>query len=810
MIAEIALEKTSYSFDKLFSYFVPSDMKVEPGMRVRVPFGNGNKSKIGIVFKVQDVNPIGTDKLKGIIDKIDNEPVLSRELLTLADWMTKKYFCTYEEAVRVLLPSGLTQKLIFSYSLNSEINSEFSEFDLSELQQKIIKRAKRGSFNSNYIINTLKLDDTNEDLTRLVENGILIKKQDTIQKISDAKDKMVIAKEYDVSALKSKQQKKVYEFISSCETATVNEITYFVGCTKSVIDRLIACGAAEYFFAEKFRRPTVTADRVKSSGEFDLNESQRAVYDKICDSYSKGENKPVLLNGVTGSGKTSVYIALARKVISEGKQAIILVPEISLTSQTVQLFKNSFGDKVAVLHSKLSVAERYDEWKRCKKGEALIAVGTRSAVFAPFDNIGLIAVDEEHDKSYKSDKSPRYDARQIAIVRASRTKAICLLASATPSVESSYQAESGKFLYCHMNSRYGNADLPEVEIVDALDSDDLNNDLSVRTKFLLKKNLADKKQSIVLINRRGYHSFVRCTECREVRLCPNCSVSLNYHYDNNKLLCHYCGYSEDFSVTCPVCHQNSLSTYGTGTQHIEETLRAFIPEARVLRIDSDSVSLRNNLDDLLDDFASRKYDIMVGTQMVSKGLNFENVTLVCVLNVDQMLYAEDFGCGERTFDLITQVIGRSGRGKYKGTALIQTEQPGNAYIQLAKNQNYTDFYRLEIDFRRKLLYPPFCDINVIGFSSADETLVKTAPISFAKLMAEVFRERLPNHPIRIYPPTEASVYKMGRRFRYKIIIKTKSNKQYRELLSDVYRSFLNLREFKNVSVFIDTNPSDNY
>lgn len=783
-------------------------MKVEAGMRVRVPFGNSNKSKIGIVFRVRQKNETDSGRLKNLLDVIDDNSVLSEELLTIADWMTKRYFCTYEEATRVLIPNGLSQKLIFTYQFNPDV--VFNDNDLSDFQTKLIRRAKKSNFNSNYIVNTLKSDDSNEELLQLVEKKILIKTQDTIQKVSDAADKMISAKEYDSSMLKSKQQKKAYEFIRNCETVTVNEVAYFVGCTKGVLDKLVSCGAAEYSLKEKFRRPSVTAERAKSSEEIILNELQLEVYNKICDSYDKTENRPILLNGITGSGKTSIYIKLAEKILFEGKQAIILVPEISLTSQTVQIFKNAFGDKVAVLHSGLTVAERYDEWKRCKNGEADIVVGTRSAIFAPFDNIGLIVVDEEHDKSYKSDKNPRYDARQIAILRASRTKAICLFASATPSVESSYQAQLGNYVSCHLNSRYGNADLPEVEVVDALDSDGIQNDLSARTRFLLKKNLNDNKQSIILINRRGYHSFVRCTECREVKLCPNCSVSLNYHFDNNKLVCHYCGYIEDYSSTCPHCHQNSMSTYGTGTQRIEESLREFIPEARILRVDSDSVSLRNNLDELLDEFADHKYDIMVGTQMVSKGLNFENVTLVCVLNIDQMLYADDYSCNERAFDLITQVIGRSGRGRYKGIALIQTEQPENAYIQLAKNQNYSDFYKLEINFRHTLLYPPFCDINVIGFVSSDETLVKFSPIKFTNFLTEALKERLPFHPIRIYPPTEASVYKVGNKFRYKIIIKTKCNKQYRTLLSEVYKNFLNDKEFKRVSVFIDTNPSENY
>lgn len=783
-------------------------MKVEAGMRVRVPFGNSNKSKIGIVFRVRQKNETDSGRLKNLLDVIDDNSVLSEELLTIADWMTKRYFCTYEEATRVLIPNGLSQKLIFTYQFNPDV--VFNDNDLSDFQTKLIRRAKKSNFNSNYIVNTLKSDDSNEELLQLVEKKILIKTQDTIQKVSDAADKMISAKEYDSSMLKSKQQKKAYEFIRNCETVTVNEVTYFVGCTKGVLDKLVSCGAAEYSLKEKFRRPSVTAERAKSSEEIILNELQLEVYNKICDSYDKTENRPILLNGITGSGKTSIYIKLAEKILFEGKQAIILVPEISLTSQTVQIFKNAFGDKVAVLHSGLTVAERYDEWKRCKNGEADIVVGTRSAIFAPFDNIGLIVVDEEHDKSYKSDKNPRYDARQIAILRASRTKAICLFASATPSVESSYQAQLGNYVSCYLNSRYGNADLPEVEVVDALDSDGIQNDLSARTRFLLKKNLNDNKQSIILINRRGYHSFVRCTECREVKLCPNCSVSLNYHFDNNKLVCHYCGYIEDYSSTCPHCHQNSMSTYGTGTQRIEESLREFIPEARILRVDSDSVSLRNNLDELLDEFADHKYDIMVGTQMVSKGLNFENVTLVCVLNIDQMLYADDYSCNERAFDLITQVIGRSGRGRYKGIALIQTEQPENAYIQLAKNQNYSDFYKLEINFRHTLLYPPFCDINVIGFVSSDETLVKFAPIKLTNSLTEALKKELPYHPIRIYPPTEASVYKVGNKFRYKIIIKTKCNKQYRTLLSEVYKNFLNDKEFKRVSVFIDTNPSENY
>ena len=806
MIAEIALEKTVYSFDMLFSYRIPEGMRIYPGMRVKVPFGRGNVSRLGIVFNVRDNSVKDSRRLKNVLAVLDKEPVISSELIAVAQWMTKRYFCTFDEALRVILPKGAFQELVYSYSYSG---IDYDEADFSKLQNRMLKRAKKSNFNSHSLKSTYKISDDSQELNELIEKGLLFKEEVSIQKVGDATDKMVAVKEYDTSKLTAKQR-EAYEFIQNSEAATVGEVTYFVGCTDVVINNLVKQNAAEFFLREKYRRPNVTANRVKRSNDIFLNELQSKVFNDISDSYHKQENKPILLNGITGSGKTSVYIKLAEMVLSEGKQAIILVPEISLTSQTVQTFRNAFGDKIAILHSGLSVAERYDEWKRCKHGEATIAVGTRSAVFAPFDNIGLIVIDEEHDKSYKSDKNPRYDARSIAILRTARTKAICLLASATPSITSSYHAEKGDYLYCSMNSRYGNADLPTVDIVDSLDNDDFTTELSARTKFLLKKNFSENHQSIILINRRGYHSFVRCSECREVLTCPKCSVSLNYHYDNNKLMCHYCGYTTDFTPTCPSCHQNTMGTSGVGTQRIEENLRELIPEARVLRIDSDSVSLRHNLDEMLDEFAEQKYDIMIGTQMVSKGLNFENVTLVCVLNVDQMLYSDDYNCNERAYDLITQVVGRAGRGRYKGMALIQTEQPENIYIRLAKEQNYDAFYKLEKSFRQSMLYPPFCDINVIGFSSRNEAAVRMAPNLFVNTFTKLLREKLPKHPVRIYSPVEASLYKLNDKYRYKVTIKSRSTKQYRELLSEAYKACLKSPEFNDVSMFIDTNPGENF
>ena len=484
-----------------------------------------------------------------------------------------------------------------------------------------------------------------------------------------------------------------------------------------------------------------------------------------------------------------------------------MVPEISLTSQTIRQFRRWFGDGIALLHSGLSLGERLDEWKRVRRGEASIVVGTRSAVFAPVNNLGLVVIDEEQEHTYQSESSPRYDAREVARYRCWKQGAFCLLSSATPSVETTRMAQEKKFGFHKLSDRFGQAVLPQVELVD-MNQDAPSGDASFGKTLAraLKENFQEGKQSILLLNRRGYHTFATCQTCHEVVSCPHCSISLTYHSANGRLMCHYCGYSVPYSRYCPSCGSDTVTFRGAGTQKAEEQLQALLPEARVLRVDTDSVAAKYSLEKKLDQFAKGEYDVMVGTQMVAKGLDFENVTLVGVLSADQSLYSDDFRSNERTFDLLTQVVGRAGRGKYPGRAIIQTYAPENPVLHLAAQQDYFGFYRQEILFRQAMLYPPFVDILVIGFVGEKEALVKQGANAFLRDLGQLAREEYSDLPLRVLQPSPAAVAKVSNKYRYKLLVKCRNTPRLREMISRLLVQFASQREFQQVTAYADPNP----
>lgn len=494
-------------------------------------------------------------------------------------------------------------------------------------------------------------------------------------------------------------------------------------------------------------------------------------------------------------------------VLTVGKGVIVTVPEISLTPQTLAVFTAAFGDTVAVFHSGLSVGERMDEWKRVRTGRAKIVVGTRSAVFAPVQNLGLIVMDEEQESTYKSESTPRYHARDIAKFRVNYNRAYCLLCSATPSVESYYMAQSGKYRYHALHHRYGDAVVSTVQLVD-MNNEDLYRGkpmISMALARAVSENIRAGRQSILLLNRRGYHTYAVCKDCKTVAACPNCSISMTYHAANNRLMCHYCGHSEPAYVRCKACG-GELTFSGGGTQKAENQLREAFPEARILRVDTDTTANKYALEKKLNAFANGEYDIMIGTQMVAKGLDFENVTLVGVLSADQSLYSDDYRSNERTFDLLTQVVGRAGRGRYRGTALIQTHVPENPYLHLAAAQDYESFFETEIRFRRAMLYPPFADLLQIGFVGEKEDTVRAAAEHFSALLAETFRRDYPNLPLRLLRASAASVSRMGGKYRYKIIMKYKNSKAFRDAIAMLLSAFSSDKRFLSVTAYADPNP----
>ena len=517
-----------------------------------------------------------------------------------------------------------------------------------------------------------------------------------------------------------------------------------------------------------------------------------------------------MLYGITGSGKTSVFLALIDEVIKEGRQVIVMVPEISLTPQMMAIFKGRYGSDIAIFHSALSAGERRDEYKRVKDGVVKIVVGTRSAVFAPLDNIGLIVIDEEQEHTYKSESAPKYHTKDVARYRAGKHSALLLLSSATPSVESYAAAKRGKYSLEVLPERYGEAVLPDVSVIDMKAERQAGNKYNLSSELLerLEQNLKDKKQSILLINRRGYNTFVACDSCGGVVTCPSCSISLTYHSANNRLMCHYCGYSVPFTKVCPDCGKEDVRYAGYGTQRIEKEIEELLPEARVLRMDTDSTSSRYSFEKNIIDFGDGKYDIMLGTQMVAKGLNFENVTLVGVINADQQLNNDDFKSQERTFDLLTQVVGRSGRGKNKGTAVIQTLTPENNIIRLAQQQDYDGFYDNEIIIRKVMVYPPYCDMCTVCFVSENEVKALNASRDFLSELKRTTAEEYSDVKIIVLGPMPPRVSKINNKFRYRIIIKCKNNKRFRNMLSNLLISFGKNKKYSDVSFVADINPEN--
>jgi primosomal protein N' (replication factor Y) len=605
----------------------------------------------------------------------------------------------------------------------------------------------------------------------------------------------------------TQKQKSVVNLLRDIGSGFVKEVCYFTGVTPAVVSTLVKRGVVELFDNEIYRSPM--KNRVsRDDEEIILSDEQNIAFVNLLKEYNDSEKHVSLLYGVTGSGKTKVFLRLIDEVIKDGKGVIMMVPEISLTPQMLDLFYSRYGNEIAVFHSALSMGERLDEWKRVKNGEAKIALGTRSAVFAPFENLGLIIMDEEQEHTYKSEMSPRFHARDVAKFRTNYHNSLLLLASATPSVESYTYAKQGRYSLNVLTERYGNAVLPEVETIDTSRGENAlaEGNLTVDLAKALAENYKNKKQSILLLNRRGYNTFASCTSCKTVMTCPNCSISLNYHTRNGRLMCHYCGYSTPFTDVCPSCGERSVKFSGTGTQKIEEELKEVLPEARILRLDTDTSSSRYAFENSLKAFADGEYDIIVGTQMVAKGLDFPSVTLVGVISVDQMLFNDDYKSAERTFSLLTQVVGRSGRGDEKGRAVIQTSFPENEIIRFSVKQDYDAFYNTEINIRKAMIYPPYCDICTVGFVSQDEVKASAASKYFLNKIKELNAEQFSDVQLIVLGPIAPHVAKVGGKYRFRIIIKCRNNKRTREMISSLLKDFASNSSFNGVSAIADMNP----
>ncbi len=810
LVAKVAVEGLVYHFDAPYSYKIPAELegKASAGCRVMVPFGNSNRKKQGLILSVESFSEAENQgKLKSITGVLDNKPLFDAEMLSLVFWLKETTFCTLFEAAKSMLPAGIGLNYVVSFMANNIDEAsvgklkedEASVYNYLKDNCKYVKKEK--------ILADLGLDSDSKILENLVKKGVLITNVDAKRKTGDltVKNVRLAVSESEAEELLPKltaKQKSVFRLLIDIGGASVKEVCYFTGVTSAVVNAIVKKGYAELYDSEIYRKPKYEKSQQKAKSP-ELTGSQNKAFNELLSQYKSGKGSASLLFGVTGSGKTQVFLKLIEEVVNDGKDVIVMVPEIALTPQTLSIFYSHFGDKVAVFHSALSAGERIDEWKRVKNGEAKIAIGTRSAVFAPFSNLGLIVIDEEQEHTYKSEMNPRYHARDVARFRCAYNNALLLLSSATPSIESYKNAVDGKYTFIKLTERYGKAVLPDVVTVDISDT---KGPISNELYTALEECLEDNKQAILLMNRRGFNTFASCGACKTVLTCPNCSISLTYHNANNRLMCHYCGHSEIFTDTCPECNEKAVRYAGFGTQRIEEELQNVFPSAKILRMDADTTMARYSYQDKLTAFAKGEYDILLGTQMVAKGLDFPMVTLVGVISIDHQLYNDDFRSSEKAFDLLTQVVGRSGRGDFKGRAFIQTVLPENDIIELSAEQDYESFYKTEEIIRRSMVYPPFCDICSLTFTSTQFNQSVAGAKKFFEMVKEAVTTEYSDVRINILGPIQPRVSKINNKYRNVITIKCKNNKRFREMMAKLLKEYMKNAKLSTANVTIDINP----
>lgn len=811
LVAKVAVSSTAYSFDTEYSYAIPSAFSsaAKAGCRVIVPFGKGNRRRIGFITRLYERDSYNPD-LKLMHSVIDDEPLISDEMLKIIFWLKENTFCTLFEAYKCVVPTGFSYNIVKKYALvNAQIDVPLTS-DEQNLFNALLAARTEKEFDK-ILSSQTESKAKQRIIDSLLEKGVLEEIDNVKRRIGDEMIKMVkFTPEYLSGAVcvdLTPKQNLVVNLLKECESASIKEICYLVNVTSTIIKRLVEkCVLTQYDY-EVLR--TVESDNVenKSIDEIVLSQNQQKAFDGIKSLIDDNNPSGALLYGVTGSGKTSVFLKLIEHTIKSNKTAIMLVPEISLTPQMVGQFKSYFGDIVAVIHSSLSLGQRVDEYKRIKNGDAEIVIGTRSAVFAPLNNIGLIIMDEEGEHTYKSESTPRYHARDIAIQRCGCNNCVLLLASATPSLESYYYAKSGRYHLFELNKRYSSAELPKVVVVDMQAEEEDGNDSLFSRELIksVKDRLERNEQSILLLNRRGFNTNVTCLDCKKPIECPNCNIPLTYHKKNNRLMCHYCGYSMGYKEECPECHGNHLKMTGVGTQRVEDEVQRLFPEARVLRMDADTTYSRFAFENNFKAFGDGQYDIMLGTQMIAKGLDFPNVTLVGVLSLDKALFAGSFNSYEKTFSLLTQVVGRSGRGNKQGIAFIQTYVPEHYVLELASKQDYKEFYAQEIALRKALVYPPFCDICVVGINSPIDMQAQKASMIFIDILKSNINKLSYKFPLRVLGPSQFSVGKINNRYRYRIIIKCKNEKHFRELISTSLKEAMKHKDFSNVRIYADIN-----
>ena len=814
MIAQIAVSAAVFAIDKPYDYRIPEGMPLVPGLRVCVPFGRANKPTEGIVLALAEGSE---EKLKPVAETLDDAPVLSERELHLAAFLRERYFCTFFDAIKAILPAGVwfREKCRYTVAPGTDWRHAAARRpDALAVMQTL--ESLGGSAELETLRKQFSPDALDDALRYLLKKKLVSCDTNHARRVRDKTERIVglgVSAEEALAYAQTKRRSAVMqcvvlEMLATLGECAAKELCYFTGATNATLNRLEQLGYLVSREQEELRCKIAAPDR--PAAPIVLNEEQQAAFDGLSAQYAQGKPGVALLYGVTGSGKTSVYLRLISRCLTDGRSAVVLVPEIALTPQLLSLFAAHFGESVAVLHSSLSIVERYDAWKRIRSGDAHVILGTRSAVFAPAQNLGLLIVDEEQEHTYKSENSPRYHAREVAIYRGVQEGALVVLGSATPSVETMYRAKKDIYRLYTMRRRYNRQALPSVELADMKQELKSGNPTAISEPLLLalRENVKNGQQSILFLNRRGTSRMIACVDCGYVPVCPACSVNLTYHHANNRLMCHYCGRSEPLPVRCPACGGH-LKQIGFGTQKVQEQLEALLPGVRVLRMDADTVSATNTHEKLLREFQEQQIPILLGTQMVTKGLNFENVTLVGVLDADMSLYVGSYKATETTFSMITQVVGRAGRGAIGGRALIQTMTPRNQVLELAAQQNYDAFFENELPLRRARGCPPYRDLLTVTFHGLDEQEVWHGAQDFHRMLqAQLSSPFYKTEQVSLLGPAPAAVARVNYRYRCRLTLSCVNTRTLRRLVAYCMQEFAKNRKYRAVGVFADVNSDE--
>lgn len=851
-VAGVYIIEAPYHIDRVYSYYIPHDIaeRVVPGSVVEVPFGNGNRRMTAVVYETYD--EADREDIKPIMSAVDVfPPYLTPELIRLCSFLKERTLCTFGEAVKCILPSAALSRIAEYYRAAPDFDESRVEKIIGTMNEKaafvyaavrsskrISKETLRGRFG----------EETTQILLRLVREGLIEKCGEVKRGGSNIKTDLKIypgGKFEEIgekpleTVFKSERQRLVMSTVSEAPGILLSDVADALQLDRQIVrTAAMALEKKGYVRTESesvWRTPSVLGKDVPAyKTDFELSEEQQTAYERLLAVYRADAPRAALLHGVTGSGKTNVLLKLIDRVIEDKKSVIMLVPEIALTPQTVGRFAARYGSRIALVHSALSAGERFDEWRRIRSGEASVVIGTRSAVMAPVKDLGLIIIDEEHEHTYKSDTDPKYSAHEVASYRCGEAGSAMILASATPSVTSFYKAVTGKYTLAELKSRYGASSLPDTEICD-MRAELSSGNTSPFSRALIGRighELDEGRQTILFLNRRGYNSQISCRSCGDTVKCPHCSVSLTYHVSSGAqiprereagegylevrknrgyLHCHMCGYREKVPDRCPECGGEHFMFTGCGTQLAEDELKKLYPNIRIIRMDHDTTNGKSSHEALLSDFREGKADILLGTQMVTKGHDFPNVTTVGVLNADSSLFLDDYRANERTFSMLTQVIGRAGRGSAGGKSVVQTFNPESDIIALAAKQDYRSFYEQEIRIRQALTFPPFCDIAVVTLASSDEGRLGSTAVRMGERIREYTRKEYTDVKAIIYGPFEAPVYKVQNVCRLRFVIKCRLNKRTREFISSLLCDFSKggpkSRGASAVRVTADLNPS---